>query len=317
MVVDLGLASNSSSETEPECRPVFLYSSKRNAFGILRHYMLASAPTHDPDQALTLSNLTDSLSSSFPTTGADTSHSLGPFNSRSAFDLAEWYWNSAAKSFLDFQKLINILQKPSFSLDDATGVNWKRAFQVLGSNADELPGDQGDWIDDDGWLTTPITIDVPFHNRLRDPGVKPYLACSFRHRNLISVIKEKLGDSRSSSQFHYYPFKSAWKGGDESPEVELYGELYTSRAFRDAHEEVQRKPPSHHNDGLERSIVALMFWSDSTQLTSFGNASLWPCYLFFGNESKYQRCRPSDRMGQQIAYFNKVCIRSSSSVSGE
>ena len=30
-----------------------------------------------------------------------------------------------------------------------------------------------------------------------------------------------------------------------------------------------------------------MFWSDATHLAQFGNASAWPIYLFFGNQSKY------------------------------
>ena len=38
---------------------------------------------------------------------------------------------------------------------------------------------------------------------------------------------------------------------------------------------------------LERVIAGLMFWSDATYLAQFGNASAWPVYLFFGNQSKY------------------------------
>ena len=38
-----------------------------------------------------------------------------------------------------------------------------------------------------------------------------------------------------------------------------------------------------------------MFWSDSTQLTQFGTAKLWPLYVFFGNESKYRRCQPTNK----------------------
>lgn len=51
-----------------------------------------------------------------------------------------------------------------------------------------------------------------------------------------------------------------------------------------------------------------MFWSDATQLTSFGNAKLWPCYLFFGNKSKYRRCRPSCNLCCHVAYFEDASI---------
>jgi hypothetical protein len=53
-------------------------------------------------------------------------------------------------------------------------------------------------------------------------------------------------------------------------------------------------------------VLALMFWSDSTHLASFGNSKLWPCYMFFGNESKYRRCKPSCRLCSHVAYFNHV-----------
>jgi len=46
-----------------------------------------------------------------------------------------------------------------------------------------------------------------------------------------------------------------------------------------------------------------MFWSDATHLTAFGNTKLWPLYMFFGNESKYRRCKPSHHLCEHIAYF--------------
>ena len=66
----------------------------------------------------------------------------------------------------------------------------------------------------------------------------------------------------------------------------LYDELYTSDAWNEAHDALQKQ---RCNDGckLERVIAGLMFWSDATHLTQFGSASTWPVYLFFGNQSKY------------------------------
>jgi hypothetical protein len=97
-----------------------------------------------------------------------------------------------------------------------------------------------------------------------------------------------------------------WRRNKRSPEVELYGEFYYSREFRTAHVELQKLVLSGKNADLERVVVALMFWSDGTHLTSFGTASLWPCYLYFGNESKYRRCKPSEGLGHHVAYFEKV-----------
>jgi len=54
---------------------------------------------------------------------------------------------------------------------------------------------------------------------------------------------------------------------------------------------------------LPHFIVALMFWSDATHLTSFGDEKLWPLYLYFGNNSKYEWCRPSNYLCEHVAYF--------------
>ncbi|TEB21302.1 hypothetical protein FA13DRAFT_1643041, partial [Coprinellus micaceus] len=162
------------------------------------------------------------------------------------------------------------------------------------------------WIKDDGWKTTPISIDVPFHKYQPNTGVHKYFAGNFRHRSIMSVIKEKIANDDDIRRFHYQPYKAVWKRDSASPEVELYGELYSSRAFREANEQVQGLPSTKLNEGLERVVVSLMFWSDGTQLTSFGGSTLWPCYMFFGNESKYRRCQPSELLGHQIAYFIKL-----------
>ncbi|KIM51966.1 hypothetical protein SCLCIDRAFT_142166, partial [Scleroderma citrinum Foug A] len=88
--------------------------------------------------------------------------------------------------------------------------------------------------------------------------------------------------------------------------INIHGELYTSQAFLQTHKDLQQSPPEPGCD-LERVVVTLMFWSDATQLTTFSNAKLWPCYMFFGNELKYRRCKPSCCLCSHIAYFNHVC----------
>ncbi|KAH6881005.1 hypothetical protein BKA70DRAFT_1342256 [Coprinopsis sp. MPI-PUGE-AT-0042] len=49
-----------------------------------------------------------------------------------------------------------------------------------------------------------------------------------------------------------------------------------------------------------------MFWSDETHLSAFGSAKVWPCYMFFGNESKYQRSKTSLKLCEHIAYFDSL-----------
>lgn len=46
---------------------------------------------------------------------------------------------------------------------------------------------------------------------------------------------------------------------------------------------------------LERVAIPamLLVWSDVSHLANFGDPSLWPIYLYFGNLSKYTRRKPA------------------------
>ncbi|KII83440.1 hypothetical protein PLICRDRAFT_58395 [Plicaturopsis crispa FD-325 SS-3] len=45
-----------------------------------------------------------------------------------------------------------------------------------------------------------------------------------------------------------------------------------------------------------------MFWSDATHVAQFGQSKLWPVYGYFGNQSKYTRCKPSSRAAHHVAF---------------
>jgi hypothetical protein len=59
---------------------------------------------------------------------------------------------------------------------------------------------------------------------------------------------------------------------------------------------------------LEQVIAGLMFWSDATHLAQFGNASAWPVYLFFGNQSKYAHACPTTNACYPIAFISSVSL---------
>ncbi|TCD63562.1 hypothetical protein EIP91_005233 [Steccherinum ochraceum] len=87
----------------------------------------------------------------------------------------------------------------------------------------------------------------------------------------------------------------------------VYSEVYNSEAMVGEYETLLKThPPEPNAPYTETVIAALMFWSDSTHLAQFGNASLWPIYMFFGNQSKYERCKPSANAAHHIAYIPKL-----------
>jgi hypothetical protein len=285
-----------------------VFTSSLNAFGLFRRYEAVELPSHDPDENALLTDIPDVQQSCSPLTSTPSKHSFYPYPNHSSFRLGDWYWsNGAQKSQSSFKQLVDIITDPDFSTADVQNTSWDKINAVLGSN------DREEWVDEDaGWVNSPVTITVPFQKRRGvttqgSTGPKEFTVPEFRHRNLVSVIRDKLEHPTDASHFHYEPYELHWRPSNGTREARVYGELYTSPAFIDAHRKLQESTPEPRCD-LPRVVVALMFWSDGTQLTSFGDASLWPLYLFFGNESKYRRSKPSNHLCCHVAYFQKVCF---------
>lgn len=278
-----------------------IFRTPRNAFGLSRCYESADPPSYDPEEHVSLQDL-----SNIPVC-AEADDTYYPFPNQSAFRLAEWHWiGGEQKSRASFQSLMEIIGDPEFHSTDIRGIKWDRVNKELGSENDEA-----EWLyDDAGWTRTPVTISVPYQSRRgfpSEPGARPrnYTVDDFYHRSLVSIIKEKISGLKDAHQFHFEPYEQLWQRNDHVDLIRTHGELYTSPAFINAHRELQDSPAEPGCD-LPRVVVALMFWSDATQLTSFGNAKLWPLYLFIGNESKYRRCKPTCNLCEHVAYFQTV-----------
>jgi hypothetical protein len=273
-----------------------ILKSSRNVFGLFRQYRALDFPLHDPDEYTTLDDLSDHDSNNFQP--PPPAQSFDPFPNHSSFRLGEWYWNRGIqKSQADFKELVDIIAHPSFHATDVQNTKWDLINHQLAGHKSE----EEEWIDEDaGWTRTPVTIRAPFHRFTADPG---YVVAELHHRHIVSIVREKL-TNHDSRHFHFEPYQLQWQPGDMPDPVRVHGELYTSSAFISAHEQLQDSPREPGCD-LPR-VIALMFASDETHLTSFGNTKLWPLYLFFGNESKYRRCKPSCHLCNHVAYFQRV-----------
>lgn len=292
-----------------------------NTFGLSRRYYGNKLPTHDPEEVITLENLTltplDQVSRDLDTSAHAMQHAganpFYPYPNQSSFLLGEWYWNGGLqKSQKSFRELLQIIGDAQFRPEDISATRWNLINHKLGSSSEDA-GVHTMPFEGAGWKNAAINIKVPIHKRADNPGIRDYLTANFFHRSLVSVIREKIKNQKHDELFHYQPYELLWNGGPTKKPIRVHGELYTSEAFIQAHRELQESQPEPGCE-LERVIVALMFWSDSTHLTSFGNSKLWPCYMFFGNESKYRRCKPSCRLCNHVAYFNHVCTHILSSL---
>jgi hypothetical protein len=160
---------------------------------------------------------------------------------------------------------------------------------------------------EDGWIQASVSIPVPVEKGQNMPNMTEATAPRFEaqglfHRNITKVIQAALKES-SATQCHISPFKEFWQSSTHDAAERLYSEIYTSDVMIEAHQAVQNDVPGCT---LEKVVIPLMLWSDATLLTSFGNASLWPVYLFLGNLSKYIRGKPSTFSAHHLAYIPKV-----------
>ena len=301
----------------PSKRCAILVTPK-NSFGVFRLYDEGSIPSADDpeDQSgadpLTTPGLEVCASQPLPSFV----NPFHPYPNESSWRIGDWYWNEGAqKSKQGLKKLTEIITSDSFRPEDLYHTNWVAIDRQLGSLEAVHDSSQGaltvadseEWqAEDGGWMRRTITISVPFPQHFLHPGPRNYSISNFYRRSLLSIIRETLSDPARCRSFRFEPYSLRWRRSGEV-DVGIYGELFSSQAFIAAHRDLQGAQLDSISCTLPRRIVALMFWSDATQLTVFGDAKLWPLYVFFGNESKYQRCIPTANLCSHVAYFQTVC----------
>ena len=127
-----------------------------------------------------------------------------------------------------------------------------------------------------------------------------------RYRSLVDLLISKLQDPASSKSFVHTPFSEWWCPPGSTTPIRIYGEAYSSDIAIQLYEEIKKIPSPPDSPPVESAIVLLMLGSDSTHLASFGTASLWPIYVFFGNMSKYDSSKPTEFAACHLAYLPKV-----------
>ncbi|TFK16793.1 hypothetical protein FA15DRAFT_661909 [Coprinopsis marcescibilis] len=184
--------------------------------------------------------------------------------------------------------------------------NWMKLNAILGLASEEHSQlGLALWFDKTSWVREDVTIDVPFDQSAKVPGRKPFTIPNFYPQPLLSVITAKLKDAEAQKSFHILPFDLRWQPDNQKEDIGVYSELYTPISFAHAHQDLMDLPPKPDCQPLHH-IMALMFASDATQLATFGTTDLWPVYMFVGNKSTYQHCKPTMKIGKQVAYLEKL-----------
>ena len=165
-------------------------------------------------------------------------------------------------------------------------------------------GTEAQFSSDDGWIKTSVDIPLPcpgFEFDSEDSAPK-LTVDEVYYRRLVPTMKAAFEEAKD---FHYTPFKRFWKDPEhpDAPPERLAGEIYSSDAFIEEHEKIRdAQPPG----AMETVVAAYILYSDSTHLTNFGTASLWPIYKFYGNQSKYTRGKPGSFAVHHVSYMPSV-----------
>ena len=271
-----------------------------NSFGLLREYL--HRPSFNPDAFVPTSSLA-TIPTSTMTLNDATSDSTAPPNTNSIYKnestklIIEWQNSGgSSKSNAEVNRLVQeVLLNPNFKAQDLRGFKAGQENRRIDA-ADK----QSSFLD--SFQETSVDIEIPSGSK--DIPSQIFSVPGLHYRKITSIIRSAFS-SPLATKFHLSPFKLFHRHPLTNKEERVFCEVYDSDAFIEEHDQVQRAPisPDEPECKLEKFVAALMFWSDSTHLTNFGTAKLWPIYLLFGNLSKYLRTEPSLGACQHLAYI--------------
>ncbi|KAJ3559339.1 hypothetical protein NP233_g11288 [Leucocoprinus birnbaumii] len=308
-------------EPIPTDPPLQLHETEPNSFGLYRLY--AHLPSANPEDACDPDDLSDShnhhkaLASQSQRWWTGLGAALNsakdsfyaPFLNVTVYRLMNWFYSgSTTKSLADLDQLVSTVlladdYDPAHLKGFSASCEGKRLDEVAGmaeKGSKEGPAAKGKW------RVSSVELPVPVEGKeFADESQAPRLKVDgIHHCSLVEIIKTAFSDE-SARGFHYMPFKLFRKSNTQAEPERIYSELYNSDAFLEEHAKLQ-KQPRKLNCTLETAVAAIMLWSDSTHLADFGNASLWPIYCYFGNQSKYERAKPTAFAAHHLAYISTL-----------
>jgi hypothetical protein len=275
--------------------------------GMFRKY--PHRPTVDPDAIVPLSTVCDSpdlvgatrrrldwfLGMTRSLAGLLPRNIVAPFENITQFRLMEWHFNnSTSKSNSDTNLLISdVLLSPDMDREHLRDFTVERGERLLDREAE--------FAAEDGWEEATLQLPVPCTGFCApEERAATFEVPNFFFRRILPIIVSVFQNSPIGS-LHFTPFEQ-WKRSTAGKLERVYSELYNSQAWLDEHVKIR----AGYSGQLETVIAAILFYSDSTHLTQFGTKSVWPIYMFFGNESKYSRSKPSMFSAHHIGYIPSV-----------
>jgi hypothetical protein len=268
-----------------------------NSFGLCRLY--PRRPSFEPDQIISSTLLARMSPTARVEASSNASAPPFPFSNMTIYRLMSWM--NSGGSLISETKVSHLVKDVMLAEDfdpkHLENFSVRRSLQELDRDAS---GKRITFPDD--WIQTSVTISIP--TKSKEDGPRPFNVPGLHYRPLVDVIRVAFADAQAKA-FHLLPFQRLWKDPLDGHRERVYDELYTSDAWLQAQDGVQ-KLPREPGCSLERVIAGLMFFSDATHLANFGTAKAWPLYLYFGNLTKYARASPKSGACHLVGFLPSV-----------
>jgi hypothetical protein len=301
-------------ETGPEVHVAPKFTTQKTSYGIFRVYP-AGRPTWTPNELHRTDTTIEDFEFAFtiplkPTmpTKASAPKYFEPFKNASTFRMMNWYQSgSSSKTAAEVDRLVHeVILADDFKKEDLVGFRASKETEILNNNKKDA---NSHFTAKDGWKQGSVTISLPSdHARYKSEEDAPkFTIDGIFHKDLLEVTKSALQDS-SGEQFHYAAYQEFWQPEPDHPPERIFSEVYSADAFILEDTKIRTQYASPTMPTIETVVCAFLLYSDATHLTSFGSASLWPIYVFFGNLTKYFRAKASSFAAHHLAYIPKVCF---------
>ena len=284
----------------------------------LFHQYLGCFPSHDPEKSTSLSCLCDgpmfqhkeaneeAQLPDLPLTSLWKNY-FEPFLNAMVWWLMNWFYDDLTQTSLQgLDHLVHdIILADDFDANDLHQFNAHREIKRM----DDAPKDLTSlFFAADGWQTTSISIQLPCKKVKQPEDQVPQFQVQGLHYCKMTEVVKSAFEEPAVKTYHTTPYKLFWQSDRMCPPECVITELYTADTMLEKHARIKSDLPKVPGCNLEIIITGIMLWSNSTHLASFGNAALWPIYLFVGNQSKYTCAKPSTFAAHHLAYIPKVSL---------
>ncbi|KAI0682109.1 hypothetical protein C8T65DRAFT_597538 [Cerioporus squamosus] len=209
------------------------------------------------------------------------------------------------------------MQEPDFCATDLAGFDAARELKRLDDYVEEEAGSP--FSTKNGWHQGEVHVHVPKEGvrYASEQDAPMFTLRNVWHRRFRDVIRSALQQD-CVKDWHMIPHRlyvclppppSVYSGSSRSPspssyDIHVWSEIFNSDTALEEDTAIRTHPREAGDpDDLEYCVTLICLYSDSTRLTNFGSASLWPIYMYFSNQSKYMRGRPTAHAAHHIAYI--------------